>query len=932
MLGADLGDVGSDHSSIITISDKMMASDTEDSELGVDTQKYRLPESDKSPIGPVSIKSLRPEPSMNGSSTSLNHSQDSPLSDAETMQRRDSERQQPEGPTDFESYISSFTHNRAASIYTLSRASFSAQLGQLTSIQLPPAASLASGISSIPTSTGAAKALNDAAQQIRRWIQKASEVLNGLNADDDVDWAAAGGREGLDDVDQAINRFEGLINVYIVAIEGLEERKDITELPASQLTTVVSQMEDITTEWKKIKDTLGGVKEQVEMAMEWEELWNTVLGEIGLEVEALGRLVFEMEERRHRNAANEADQHTGMDIGELETIVEETPNRPKVATGGQRLSLPGVPHSPSSPTPAPIPPLAKEDSNLLALFARMQPLRASLDFLPMRLSGFQTRAKTIFPTACEDLTKRREALEGKWKKLENDAESLRRELSEDQWVMIFRNAGRQAQKMSESVERSYNKLKEALDTGAHYSNLPSTAKKIESYEAKKMHYGPAIERVLAIIDRGVRDRLTVNGEILRLQSEVKRRWSHLQDNMRELNAVLEEFTVSSNSQQLRDSISTILSTEQSATSSMIDTPNSSPASSIIMMSRQGSEQEPNTPYVNGKRQSSLTRRTSRSVDPSRRHSSLPLRFSNTSAPRKPSLGGGPSHSPSRLSTSSTTTTTHRPSPPQNLSNKPRWNSSVNMQGTSLGHNFKPLEPHTPSPAKPRPSSSLARPASRTSSIPLPSPLARSSRAESPALTSPTPRQVSAPLSTSTKRQSMLGTPIPPTRYDHVPSSGYGHVRPPSSLQRPPSSLQRPPSSLQRPPSRLTRPSISSSTATATATANPSTNTNANATSPLSPGSMLPVPKSSTLDKRRSVLFDANSADDDAEIESPLAKQQPGVRNMRSVSAMAGPSSARSGSALSGRRTSMLPTPSSASKGRWSGVGAGEEGSGRPRWR
>jgi hypothetical protein len=33
------------------------------------------------------------------------------------------------------------------------------------------------------------------------------------------------------------------------------------------------------------------------------------------------------------------------------------------------------------------------------------------------------------------------------------------------------------------------------------------------YEAKKMHYIPAIERVVSIIQKGVNDRLTVNGEI-----------------------------------------------------------------------------------------------------------------------------------------------------------------------------------------------------------------------------------------------------------------------------------------------------------------------------------------------------------------------------------------------------------------------------------
>ena len=70
--------------------------------------------------------------------------------------------------------------------------------------------------------------------------------------------------------------------------------------------------------------------------------------------------------------------------------------------------------------------------------------RASLDFLPMRLSVFQARAEQAFPTACDELEMRRTALEGSYKKLEKDAESLRKELGEDKWVLVFRGAGRQA--------------------------------------------------------------------------------------------------------------------------------------------------------------------------------------------------------------------------------------------------------------------------------------------------------------------------------------------------------------------------------------------------------------------------------------------------------------------------------------------------------
>lgn len=145
----------------------------------------------------------------------------------------------------------------------------------------------------------------------------------------------------------------------------------------------------------------------------------------------------------------------------------------------------------------------------------MQLLRASLDFLPMPLTAFHKRAEDIFPTAREELEARRDGLEESWKTLEKDAESLRQELGEDSWVLVFRSAGRQASKMYESVG-DHSK-------SSQYQNWPAVGQKIGNYESKKIHYGPSIERVLSIIDKGVKDRLTINGDIVRLHSDMQKR-------------------------------------------------------------------------------------------------------------------------------------------------------------------------------------------------------------------------------------------------------------------------------------------------------------------------------------------------------------------------------------------------------------------------
>ncbi|KAH8602906.1 cortical protein KAR9-domain-containing protein [Bisporella sp. PMI_857] len=642
--------------------------------------------------------------------------------------------------SDASSYFNPFGLQRAGSIYTLSRVSFASQLAQLTSLQLPDAESLSTKVSAIPTSKAASKALMGAAEQIRSWISKASEVVSGLDGEDDVEWAAAGGREGLEEVDGAITRFEELINVYVSAIESLQSRSDIGEVPPDELKKVVLQVETIISEWEKIRMTLKGVKNSVVMAMEWEELWNTVLGDIGSEMDILARLVFEMEEKRHKSLMAEVGGD-GVDINELETIVEETPPAKVRSESTNRYSMAATsfPLSPNSPQTAT---MAQDDSSLLALFARMQPLRASLDFLPMRLSTFHSRAEEMFPTACEELELRRTGLEASWKTLEKDAESLRRELGEDRWVLVFRGAGRQAQKMYESVERSLTKLKDALDSGVHLNNPATMGKKIESYEAKKMHYGPAIERVLSIIEKGVKDRLTVNGEILRLHSDMQRKWETLKERMHELDVSLEEVQADKRNQQLRDSISSMVSNDRSTLGSFNDTPGSSPASSVVMtgISR---ELDPLTPAKNGK------------VRFSKSNLPQPGRSRNVSAPtslprkgltsRLSSIGGssdGTSPSPSRQSSATPTgNRLPRPSIPSSLDGRPKWNSSTNLSGTAIGHNFKPMSLTTPSPyARSKPPSTHSNRSNGSSSmIPLRSPLSRENTAENsspPAETTP----------------------------------------------------------------------------------------------------------------------------------------------------------------------------------------------------
>ncbi|KAF2088405.1 KAR9-domain-containing protein, partial [Saccharata proteae CBS 121410] len=671
-----------------------------------------------------------------------------------------------------ESYFNPHGLSRAASIYTLSRVSFTSQLSQLTSIRLPEAASLSSSIAAIPTANAAAKALDDAGGQIRAWIKKAGEVLSGLDAEDDVEWAAAGGREGLDEVDAAIRKFETLIQVFVVAIDHLQSRDDASSLPRGELPRLVGYTEVILNNWDQIKARLHAVKNQVEIAMEWEELWSVVLGEIGLEMEALSRLVFEMEERRHRSVLAEClvESSNGLDIETLQTIVEETPTRNTRLLAGNGSNLSGLlnPSTPEAPGAH-----ANEDFNLLSLSARTQPLRASLDFIPMRLSQFQQRASSVFPSACEELENRRISLERQWRKLDGDANSLKRELGEDRWVATFRSAAKTAQEMCKVVEQNLAEVQEALDEELQHKNVPAMLKLIEGFEGAKMHWAPGIEKVLRTIDNGVKNRLTVNGEILCLQSDMRRVWSDLQARLKMMEQQLEGLSISKN-QQLRDSVSTIVSMEpldQSVSSSVVETPGSSPASSVILTSRKSSEQELTTPYFGLKsRQSSFA--------------SSPKSQTNNMVSRSSASEASPSPTLSRYSSATPTPSRRFSTSPSSKSDKPRWNASTSMKETIVGHYHRMAATEAPSERKDKPGRTLRSVASH-SAIPKPSPLSRNSMLSPPPSSLPRPASTTPAAASSARRPvSIAQPPRTPSRSSWsrmgfrtfsstLPTNGYG---------------------------------------------------------------------------------------------------------------------------------------------------------------
>src|SRR5277367_7011372 len=86
--------------------------------------------------------------------------------------------------------------------------------------------------------------------------------------------------------------------------------------------------------------------------------------------------------------------------------------------------------------------------------------------------------------------------------------------------------------MMDSINRSMMSVSAYLPDAAPPFDL------IEHYIAKKTYYPAAINRVLDVLDRGYKHRVTYNGEIGRNYDDLRDRWRDIQFQMQKMDDVL----------------------------------------------------------------------------------------------------------------------------------------------------------------------------------------------------------------------------------------------------------------------------------------------------------------------------------------------------------------------------------------------------------
>ncbi|THH07394.1 hypothetical protein EW145_g3407 [Phellinidium pouzarii] len=160
------------------------------------------------------------------------------------------------------------------------------------------------------------------------------------------------------------------------------------------------------------------------------------------------------------------------------------------------------------------------------------------------------------------LLRKHSALMSDWEAIQDESDVLREELKEDKWLTVFRTVSEQADGMMTSLEKAVQRCQDFIwrvhrrapleDTNLYHSPPSSSRDAVsgpptyeifcglqESFEAKKKHYMPATSKVLSIIDKGVQDRVTKNGECLRRHAESIQRWRNLWERIQRTDVEME---------------------------------------------------------------------------------------------------------------------------------------------------------------------------------------------------------------------------------------------------------------------------------------------------------------------------------------------------------------------------------------------------------
>ncbi|KIJ65563.1 hypothetical protein HYDPIDRAFT_88214 [Hydnomerulius pinastri MD-312] len=194
---------------------------------------------------------------------------------------------------------------------------------------------------------------------------------------------------------------------------------------------------------------------------------------------------------------------------------------------------------------------AEIDNAIMNMNERLEAIEHGMKDIDESVAPFQPSEDEPLNETSERavMLRKHAALQADWDAVRQETDELEQELKEDKWITVFRTVTEQADGMMTSLEKAVNRCQDFIwqvhkrgddnVSQVSFSNSTRSEKSpvslevfnslLASFQAKKAHYLPATTKVLGIMDNGVRNRVTKNGEALRRHAEAAKRWRVLQE-------------------------------------------------------------------------------------------------------------------------------------------------------------------------------------------------------------------------------------------------------------------------------------------------------------------------------------------------------------------------------------------------------------------
>lgn len=254
-------------------------------------------------------------------------------------------------------------------------------------------------------------------------------------------------------------------------------------------------------------DTLGDVaavsafQSKILVARDWQDCLAS-LDDLRAE---LRQFHIEIEYARERQQILPSDLTPELDV--LRKIVNERPAGEDTGTPGKASAV------------DPFSRFERDASTTIqSLEGRLQPIKASLTMLLLRLDAFAQHADSLMPEAVVTTRAAYGALCVENESLSQDFAKLKEEYLEDKWHAVWRCVQRQVKEVITSLSLTLRRLDGTAFRGTLINSLA------RALAMKRDHYTVLVPGLLALVDGGIRSMSCRSGEVISGHRELQSKW------------------------------------------------------------------------------------------------------------------------------------------------------------------------------------------------------------------------------------------------------------------------------------------------------------------------------------------------------------------------------------------------------------------------